>query len=86
MGKGEREVISLAVELKLQKIITDDIRAVARADKFNLVPFNTEKILVLAKENKLIDSVKSLLDKMREAGEGIEDDLYFKTLRLANEI
>ena len=85
MGKGERKVISLAVELNLQKIITDDIRAVTKAYQFNLVTFYTENILVLAKEKNLIDSVKLLMDKMKAAGEGIEDDVYLEALQLAKE-
>jgi len=86
MGKGEREVISLAIELKLQDVITDDIRAIKKADTLGLAPLNTVMLLLLAKENNLIGSVKLFLDKMRAAGEGIEDDIYFETLRLANEI
>ena len=86
MGKGEREAISLALELNVPRVVSEDERAVGKAHKLGLIPLNTERILVSAKEKNLIDSVKFFMDKMREAGEGIEDDLYFTTLRLANEI
>ena len=86
MGKGEREAISLAIELKVERVITNDERAFRRTAKLGLVPLNTERILLFAKQKNLIDSVKFLMDKMRAMGEGIDDDLYFKTLRLANEI
>ena len=86
MGKGEREAISLAIELKAETLLTDDEKAGQKALKLGLSALDTTQILILAKDANLIDSVKFLLDKMRAAGEGIEDDIYFETLRLANEI
>ncbi len=85
MGKGEREAISLAVELNLKTLIVDDIKAFKEAEKLNLFPLNTERVLVLAKRANVIGSVKSVLDSMRNAGEGIEDEVYLETLRLAGE-
>jgi len=86
MGKGEREAISLAIELKAETLLTDDEKAGQKTLKLGLSALDTTQILILAKDTNLIDSVKFLLDKMRAAGEGIEDDIYFETLRLANEI
>ena len=86
MGKGEREAISLAIELKAETLLTDDEKAGQKALKLGLSALDTTQILILAKDANLIDSVRFLLDKMRAAGEGIEDDIYFETLRLANEI
>ncbi|MCP4113737.1 MAG: hypothetical protein GY749_50785 [Desulfobacteraceae bacterium] len=85
MGKGERECISLAVELNIETFITDDIRAFRKAERLNLFPLTSERVLILAKRAKYIDSVKLVLDRMRAEGEGIDDEVYLKTLELAGE-
>lgn len=86
MGKGEREAISLALELNLKIIVNDDIKAFRKADRLNLSPLTSENILILAKRANLISSVRFVLDTMRNAGEGIEDDVYSETLRSAGEL
>ncbi len=86
MGPGERAVISLAIELNIKTVISDDIKAIRKADQLGLIPLASENILVLAKRANLILSVKTILDKMKKAGEGIEDDIYFDTLRRAGEM
>ncbi len=85
MGKGEREAISLALELNVEVMITDDIRAFKKAENLSLFPLNTERILVIAKRLNLIKAVRPILDNMKKAGEGIEDEVYRETLELAGE-
>lgn len=69
MGQGEREAISLAVELGITTLITDD--------DFDL--------LVYAKQVGAITSVKAVLDAMKQQNEGIREDLYQQTLKDAGD-
>lgn len=81
MGAGEREAISLAVELGITNIITDDNKAFNNAVRQNLQPIRTFNFLIMAKYVGLIPSVKPVLDRMKDEGEGISEDVYLQTLR-----
>lgn len=85
MGRGEREAISLAVELRTPYLIIDDERAIKKAIKQNLYPLTTRQILLIAKSTGQIQSVKSVLDTMKANGEGITEEIYQDTLRKAGE-
>jgi predicted nucleic acid-binding protein len=85
MGAGEREAISLAVELGITKIITDDKKAFNNAVRQKLKPIRIFNFLVIAKYAGLIPLVKPILDQMIDKGEGISEDVYFQTLQDAGE-
>jgi len=86
MGAGEREAISLAVEMGIKTIITNDIKALRKSEQQGLAPLTAENILNLAKRAGVIESVGEVLNKMDKAGEGIDPDLYFETLEIAGEL
>jgi len=85
MGKGEREAISLALELGITTLITDDEKAFRNAVRQGLQPVRVFDLLVYAKQVGAIISVKAALDAMKQQGEGIRDDLYQQTLKDAGE-
>jgi len=85
MGKGEREAISLAVELGITTLITDDEKAFRNAVRQGLQPVRVFDLLVYAKQVGAITSVKAVLDAMKQQNEGIRDDLYQQTLEDAGE-
>ncbi len=82
---GEKEAISLAVEQKISIFITDDDKAFKRALEQGLTPIRTFRVLVLAKQKGYISCVKTVLDKMISKGEGIQETVYQKTLKLSDE-
>jgi predicted nucleic acid-binding protein len=82
---GELEAISLAIEKNIPVIILDDEKAFKRALEQKLVPIRSFRILLLAKQKGLIPSVKSALDAMINQGEGVQDDMYQKILKSAEE-
>jgi len=86
IGSGEREAISLAVELNVPTIITDDEKAVKKAIQAGCKPIRTPQVLLLAKQGGHLPSVKAALDAMRAEGEGIEDEVYNMTLSQAGEL
>ncbi len=86
IGRGELEAISLAVELGLPTIITDDETAAKKALQAGCKPIRAPQVLLLAKHAGHISSVRSALDAMRIKGEGIEDEVYETTLSQAGEV
>ena len=86
LGLGEREAISLAVETGTKIFCTDDGKAFNKAMTHNLTPMRSFRILTLGKEAGLIDSVGTVLHRMEKAGEGIDPDRYFESLKIAGEI
>ncbi len=85
LGSGEREAISLAVELNIKTVIIDDQKGWNKALKYGLEPISAITVILLAKDMKLISSVKDALDLMIANNEGITNKRYNKALKLANE-
>lgn len=85
LHKGEHEAISLATELNIETIITDDDKAFRRAAEHGLKPINSYHILLLAKRMGLIPSVRAALDEMISKGEGVQKEIYRDILEAAGE-
>jgi predicted nucleic acid-binding protein len=82
---GEAEVIILTEELKAGAIIMDDKlgRRVAKLRGIKVV--GTLRILVAAKEKGLITAVKPLIEKLKENGFWLSNNVYKAILREARE-
>ena len=80
LGLGEREAIVLAQELNAALLI-DDHRARMEAEKMGLVCFGSLRVLKEAKEGKLIEAIKPIVDELRQSGLRIKDTLYRRFLR-----
>jgi predicted nucleic acid-binding protein len=82
---GESEAIALAEEIGASQLLIDEraARKVAIARKLPLI--GTVGILLLAKRQGLLDSVKDVLDEMQAQGMRISDRLYVQVLTLAQE-
>jgi predicted nucleic acid-binding protein len=82
---GEAEVIILAEELKADIIIMDDKlgRRIAKLRGFKVV--GTLRILIAAKKKGLIIEIKPLIEKLKEAGFWISDDVYKAILKESGE-
>lgn len=85
MGLGERECISLAIELNIETFITDDEKAFRCAIAYGLKPLRTTDILLIAKSFKIIDSVTTILGEMRKRGECISYEVFQSVLTEAGE-
>ena len=85
VGRGEAEAIVLARELQADALILDDgtARRVAEAEGQNAV--GLLGLLLHAKVQGLVDTVKPILDEMVAAGFFIDDSLYRLILRQAAE-
>lgn len=86
IDSGEAEVIVLAEELKANAVIMDDRlgRKIAHLRGFHVI--GTLRLLVLAKDKGLIAGVKPLIEKLKEVGFWISEDVYKDILLQTGEI
>ena len=82
---GEAEAIDLAIYLKADRILIDERKGTAFANHLGLTTIGLLGILIIAKQNKLIPSVKELIDKLIKNKFWISNPLYNQVLKLANE-
>lgn len=85
LGPGETEAIALAKELG-GYILIDEKSGIREARELGLRIKSTLLMLLEAKEQGLISSVKMELDELMDSGFRCSDDLYQKTLALSNEL
>ena len=87
LDEGEAEAISLADELKADVLLMDEHKGRAVALRLGIDVLGTIGILTLAKERKLLDSVKPVLDELIEkSGFWIGKELYQNVLHSVNEM
>ncbi len=85
LGPGESEAICLSKEIDADILILDDLNARRVAEKLEINITGTLGILLLAKEKKLIKSIKPLMEELMKGGFRISDELYENMLDLAGE-
>ena len=81
---GEAEAITLASDKKLLLLI-DEKRGRIVAKKEKLKFFGSGRILIVAKEKKIIKSATDVMNQFIESGYRISDELYKKIKKLSNE-
>jgi len=76
LDNGEAEAIALALQLKADMILMDERDGRSVAKSMGLRPIGILGVLIHAKQNGKIDSVRDILNKLRnEAGFYISDEL-----------
>jgi uncharacterized protein len=87
LDDGEREAIALALEISEQRILLDEREARQVAQRLGLQVIGTLGILLLAKDNRIIPQVQSLLDGMMNMAQyWVAATLYQQVLRQAGEL
>ena len=86
LDRGEAEVIILSKELKADLVIIDELSARKVAMMMGLPLIGTVGLLIAAKENKLIEKVKPLLDEMIVSGIRYGEEFYRKVLAEIGEL
>ena len=82
---GEASAIALALETDDCTIILDDSKARKLADKLGLKITGTIGIIVKAKLNGIIPSIKPYLKKIRDTNFHLSAEIELKALKLAKE-
>lgn len=85
LDPGEAEAITLAVELKAERLIIDERRGRNEAIQLGLQVTGLLGILIAAKQQGFISMVRPVLDDLRANGFWIRDRLYTEILQLAGE-
>lgn len=84
VGDGEAEAIALALE-KNCKIILDDKQARSVAKKLGLEIVGTVGMFIRAKQNNLVDSLKTILDDLENNGFRMSENLKAEALKIVGE-
>ena len=85
LDQGEAEVLALAQECDPRLVIIDELRGRRYAQRLGLPLTGTLGVLLLAKEQKLIPTVRPVLTALLDAGLYLSPGLMARTLSLAHE-
>jgi predicted nucleic acid-binding protein len=85
LGRGEAEMIRLALERRITTVLTDDRRAEDVASRWGLRVLNTPDLFLLAKHRGVIRSVRVLLEAYIAAGYLLTPSDYEDLLEQAGE-
>ena len=85
VDRGEASAIVLALEQKADLIILDDLKARKSAESLGLEITGTLGVIIKAKQNGKIDSIKPILDKLQSTNFRISDELVLEAIRIAGE-
>ena len=85
LGNGESAVFSFAIKEPSYWAVVDDLAARRCAKTFGIQTLGTGGLLVLAKRRGLIDSVKSRVQRIRDAGLWLSDSVVKLLIREAGE-
>ena len=86
VDKGEASAISLALETTDCTIILDDNKARRLAQQLGLNITGTIGVIVKAKQEGLIHSIKPLLAKVKQTDFRLSEELEALAIKLANEL
>ena len=85
LDRGEAEVLALAHEQNARLVLVDEKRARRYAERMRFHMSGTLGVLLLAKEEGLIEKVSPLIAALQEAGLHLHEDLVKQTMLLAME-
>jgi predicted nucleic acid-binding protein len=85
IDKGESSAISLALELSNSTLILDDFKARKIAQQLGLSVTGTIGVIVKAKLNGIIPSIKPYIEKIKETNFRISDEIEIQALKQAEE-
>ena len=83
---GEAEAIDLALFFKADRLLIDERKGTLFANQMGIVTIGLLGVLIIAKQNNYISSVKHLLDKLIKNEFWISEKLYNQILLIANEL
>ena len=85
---GELEVISLAVQEGIKKVLIDDTKARSVADLVGLHPVGTLWVILQAVKNRMMDfdEFLSTLESITHSGFYLKEEVYIKVIRMARQL
>lgn len=85
LGPGESEVIALALEMKAERVVLDDLDARRFANRVDLSPVGTLGLLLAARLRGELPSLRTEIARLRHAGFRVGQTLALELLNAAGE-
>jgi predicted nucleic acid-binding protein len=87
LSPADRGVLAVAIDpaRAIDHVLTGDAQLYREAERQGRVSLSVTDVVVFLKQEGLITDVKSVLDRMRQHGFGVDDDTYEQTLRIEGE-
>ena len=85
LDEGEASSIALSLEIENSIIILDDLKGRKVAEKLNLKYSGTFGLILRAKQEGIINSVKPILDKIRKTNFRFSENLFKLFIKEAGE-
>ena len=85
LGKGESSVLSFALNNPEYRAVIDDKAARKCARTYNIFTLGTGSILVLAKRISIIPSIEEAIQKVKDSGLWISDEIAHLLIKQADE-
>ncbi len=85
LGAGELGAMALALEHPMRILLLDDRLARRTAQAAGLTVWGTLRVLLEAKSQGLIEAVAPLVDRLRETGMWVSEEIKSRILALAGE-
>lgn len=85
LGRGEIEAMALYKQLSADALLIDDHRARVIAEHNQINCIGALGLLLIAKQNGIIDEIASYIEKLRNSSIHYGDDLLNRVLKLAGE-
>ncbi len=85
LGMGELAALALALETPNRIVLLDDGLARRTAQASGLTVWGTLRVLLEAKSQGLTESITPLVDRLRDSGMWISEDIRTRILNLAGE-
>ena len=85
LGRGEKEVMALALEISDSLVIVDDGLARSYARDLGIKITGTVGVLLKAKQAEYLDLIKPILEELIMVGFYLDKTTHYTVLKLANE-
>jgi len=85
LDQGEAEAIALAIEIRADLVLLDESEARRMAEKYGLRKTGLLGVLIKAKNQGMLQSLKIYLDRLHSTGFHISESIYDKVLDAVNE-
>ena len=85
IDKGESSAIALALETPNSVVILDDYKARRIAERLGITLTGTIGVIIKAKLNRVIPSIKPLLEKIKRTDFRLSDEIETQALKEAGE-
>lgn len=86
LGAGESEALALALEARAERVLLDELAGRKLARRLGVPVVGSVGVLLAARRKGLIPTLHEPLERLRNSGFRMDEDLYETALRQAGEL